>query len=264
MQMQLEVCYESDEEYFEQIMEESERVLTESERAHTEFEHAMEETKLLAEESKFLMEETDRSIERTQQALEELEEINESFLRLNNIQRMFNRFCSWLQMVYQNIRSAFNPPSPPPILSLHENADIPPPPPNKPDMLDRYKAVIAKTLDQYISWWKFSWLGHHHDQRARYLKAEILDNRTDSVQQIQDLLTRAADLITPELHTLNYFPNRSVNYQDVATNQKWNTPTNVVHHTQALEKSGFWKVIDRSLAVNPINPIYQPDPSAWF
>lgn len=131
--------------------------------------------------------------------------------------------------------------------------------------IDRYKQVIAKTLDKYISSWKLSWFGHHHDQRARYLKQEILN--TNSVIAIQGLLLRQCELINPENYCDEYAwddGNILTPFKDETVNRKWNYPEGVVHRSQPTAKSGFFKVLKESLDVDPNNPIYIPDQNSWW
>lgn len=72
-----------------------------------------------------------------------------------------------------------------------------------------YKKQVTAHLDGYISWWKMSFFGHHHDARARHLKTLI--NRATTILEIKDLLSDQQALILNKEHVNNNFLLRDTN-----------------------------------------------------
>ncbi len=113
--------------------------------------------------------------------------------------------------------------------------------------LDGYKAAISKTLDKYISWWKLSWFGHHHDARARTVKEAI--QCADSTVEIQHILKRQQAIVAPD--NQNNLPVTSW------IDSRWNE-FNTVKNKYPVSQSGYFKVLSEALSIDASNLNFKP------
>ncbi len=115
--------------------------------------------------------------------------------------------------------------------------------------LYRYKVAITKTIDKYISWWKMSWFGHHHDGRARAVKEAI--QFSGSTQEIQNILERQKYMVVPGNENNRNLPSTIWN------DQRWNSP-DTVKNKYPVNQSGYFKVVSEALEIDPFNPQSKP------
>lgn len=110
--------------------------------------------------------------------------------------------------------------------------------------LQSYKDSIKKIFDKYISWWKFSWFGHHHDTRARVVKAQIQNSQ--DAGEIRAILQRQEAIISRKDE--NQLPKSS--WLDNRWN-KWGALKNTHANPNT---SGYYKVITEALSVKSPSP----------
>ncbi len=110
--------------------------------------------------------------------------------------------------------------------------------------LQHYKDTIREHFDRYISWWKFSWFGHHHDKRARVVKAEI--QKCSDVNEIRAILTRQKRVMLQ----------KSTAMEPVSrwNDARWNYRTTLHNVPTKPSTSGYYKAITQALTVRPPSP----------
>lgn len=121
-----------------------------------------------------------------------------------------------------------------------------------------YKNAISKTLDQYISGYKMSPFGHHHDNRARAVKNAI--EQSPSFENIYTILKRQEVIFSPERKRLAIMSSQELQkyaripenmiWRNLSERQRWNGFFDVVHYTDP-EQSGYYRVIQEALAIDP-------------
>lgn len=114
----------------------------------------------------------------------------------------------------------------------------------KTAVLQIYKDKICKIFNQYISWWKLSWFGHHHDKRARIVKAQI--QNCQSIDEIKSILQRQEIIMTQK--NAEQLPNTS--WQD----NRWNERATLKNTPTHPKTSGYYKVITEALELTSPRP----------
>lgn len=106
--------------------------------------------------------------------------------------------------------------------------------------LQSYKDNINQVFNKYISWWKFSWFGHHHDERARVVKARIQGSQ--NVEEIKAILTGQIMIMRDESGPLP-----TTSWQD----SRWNDRNALKNIPTNPGTSGYCKVLDEALKIDP-------------
>lgn len=65
------------------------------------------------------------------------------------------------------------------------------------DQLYDCKLEVYRLLDAYISWWKLSLFGHHHDERARSVKDAI--KKCHYLEEIKEILENQRDVLKQQI-----------------------------------------------------------------
>jgi hypothetical protein len=117
-------------------------------------------------------------------------------------------------------------------------------PKEPPTPLQDYKNKIGKIFDGYISWWKFSWFGHHHDKRARMVKSQIQSSQ--EIGEIQSILLRQQMIMNKQ--DVSLLPNT------LWSNHRWNDPDTLKNIPADSKTSGYFKVLTAALAVPSPTP----------
>ncbi len=102
-------------------------------------------------------------------------------------------------------------------------------------ILTQKKQAICKELDQYICWWKFSLFGHHHDARARAVKAQVL--RCNNLDEIKNLLQSQETILRMK-------EGEAVSSHWAA---RWSEKRHLKNKPLDMNTSGFVKIIRSSL-----------------
>ncbi len=111
-----------------------------------------------------------------------------------------------------------------------------------PVSFETYRNEISRTLDKYISWWKMSWFGHHHNDRANAVKDVI--NAAESVEEIRHILLQQKNImgqVTDESVTI---PD-DLSWQSV----RWNSFFEIRNRPCDPKTSGYCQVVEEALSI---------------
>jgi|GEM_PF-5617061 len=108
------------------------------------------------------------------------------------------------------------------------------------DSLQAYKDKVIAILGKYISWWKFSWFGHHHDNRARAVRRQIRSSA--NIEEIQKILQRQQ-----QIASVSHNPAQDSLTATEWSNSRWNEPTGRKNSPKANHPSGYLAVIEEAL-----------------
>ncbi len=113
------------------------------------------------------------------------------------------------------------------------------------DRLADYKQAVSGVLDKYICWWKVSIFGHHHNSRARAIKAAIQD--ASNIQDIETIIERQVRFMmqkeVPE--ALNEMPTA------FWKSTRWNTAGNVKTIPAEPNTSGYYRALCEAISIKP-------------
>lgn len=123
-----------------------------------------------------------------------------------------------------------------------------------------YKEAVIRTLEQYISWYKFGIFGHHHDERARAVRTAI--QRSTSIENIytilkrqeiilSDVRERQATMTSQELQKFARIP-ENLTWRNPYDKLRWNGFFDVVNYTPPAN-SGYYQIIQEALAIDPFD-----------
>jgi hypothetical protein len=122
------------------------------------------------------------------------------------------------------------------------------------ERLEDLKHQIAEIFGQYISCWKFSFFGHHHNDRARVVNEALQGVRT--ITDMEEILLNQQSLFptieTPEVAASSSCP-PAVAFENQAETgflePRWSQAEYVVHQSQPGKLSGYASALKSALAV---------------
>jgi hypothetical protein len=110
-------------------------------------------------------------------------------------------------------------------------------------VLSHLKADVQKCLATYTSYWKLSWFGHHHNQRALEVKVAI--NNCRSLADIRSVLLNQKDIIE----------GKETPCASPLLAERWSSTKFLVNKKINYQSSGFYQAVTAALASLPMEKV---------